>query len=161
MVHRLASWAALALVAVLAACSAPAAAAGGPLYSVAAYDPARDAAADLAATLERARAEDKRVILEVGGEWCVWCKLLDAYVHDTPGYSARLAREFIIMKVNYSDENENADFLSAYPPAEGYPFMIILSSDGQVVGKQNTGELEKGRGYDDQKMLAFIKQWRA
>src|SRR3990167_6900565 len=104
MVHRLASWAALALVAVLAACSAPAAAAGGPLYSVAAYDPARDAAADLAATLERARAEDKRVILEVGGEWCVWCKLLDAYVHDTPGYSARLAREFIIMKVNYSDE---------------------------------------------------------
>lgn len=39
------------------------------LYTVADYDPDRDASQDLAATIERAKAEGKRIILEIGGQW--------------------------------------------------------------------------------------------
>jgi hypothetical protein len=35
------------------------------------FDPKRDAAADLAYALELARAQGKRVLVDVGGEWCV------------------------------------------------------------------------------------------
>lgn len=160
MLHRMALCAALAFAFLASACTGQAApAVDGPLYSVAQYDPARDAAADLAVTLVRADAENKRVILEVGGEWCSWCKLLDNYIEATPAFREGLARDFIVMKVNYSDENENTAFLANYPPAEGYPFMIILAPDGSLVGKQNTGELEEGRGYSDEKMMAFLKTW--
>jgi thiol:disulfide interchange protein len=159
MVHRLALFVSLAAAVLVAACGAPGSAKVGPLYSVEAYDPGRDPSVDLAATLVRAGEENKRVILEIGGEWCVWCEYLDAYIKDTPTFRDRLNRDFIVMKVNFSKENENADFLANYPPAEGYPFLIILGSDGSLVGKQNTGELEAGRGYDDKKMMAFLKTW--
>ena len=39
------------------------------LYSVGEYDPERDANADLLATVEQAKAENKRIILEIGGHW--------------------------------------------------------------------------------------------
>jgi hypothetical protein len=38
-------------------------------YSVDAYDPARDASADLTATIARATEDGKRILLEVGGLW--------------------------------------------------------------------------------------------
>jgi len=38
-------------------------------YSVDVYDPARDASADLTATIARATKDGKRILLEVGGLW--------------------------------------------------------------------------------------------
>jgi hypothetical protein len=38
-------------------------------YSVDVYDPARDANADLAATIAGATKDSKRILLEVGGLW--------------------------------------------------------------------------------------------
>lgn len=38
-------------------------------YSVDAYDPSRDASADLTATIARATKDSKRILLEVGGLW--------------------------------------------------------------------------------------------
>lgn len=40
-----------------------------PVYTVSKYDPERKAAEDLAAAIKRAKAERKRIILEVGGTW--------------------------------------------------------------------------------------------
>ncbi len=40
-----------------------------PIYTVANYDPVRDAAADLTLTVARAEREGKRILLEVGGQW--------------------------------------------------------------------------------------------
>ena len=40
-----------------------------PIYTVAAYDPTRDASEDLKATVVRATSEGKRIILEIGGQW--------------------------------------------------------------------------------------------
>ena len=38
-------------------------------YTVAIYDPARDANEDLIATIDQAKSANKRIILEVGGNW--------------------------------------------------------------------------------------------
>ena len=40
-----------------------------PVYTVSEYDPMRDAARDLAATVKQAKVENKRIILEIGGQW--------------------------------------------------------------------------------------------
>lgn len=38
-------------------------------YSVDSYDASRDPAADLAATAKLAQADNKRILLEIGGDW--------------------------------------------------------------------------------------------
>ena len=43
------------------------------------FDPTRDAAKDIADALTEARTTGRNVILDVGGEWCIWCKRLDEF----------------------------------------------------------------------------------
>jgi thiol:disulfide interchange protein len=129
------------------------------LYTVHDYDAARDPAADLALTLERAMAEHKTVLLIVGGEWCIWCKIFTNYVASNEAVRGELLEDYLIQKVNFSRESPNEAFLSAYPEAKGYPYFIMLAPDGSLLTGQETGSLEDGRSYDQEKVLAFLKTW--
>ncbi len=42
---------------------------GTSIYTVSKYDPEHKAAQDLAATIKQAKAGNKRIILEIGGDW--------------------------------------------------------------------------------------------
>ena len=128
-------------------------------YVVSEYDEARDPAADLMMTIERAQKEGKRILLEVGGTWCGWCTLLDAYIHDNAKVSEKLASGFLITKINYSTANKNEAFLGQYPDIQGYPFIFVLEKDGTFLHAQNTGDLEEGRSYNEEALLAFLDEW--
>lgn len=39
------------------------------IYTVSTYDPERNAAQDLADTIQKAKSQGKRIILEIGGQW--------------------------------------------------------------------------------------------
>jgi thioredoxin-related protein len=131
----------------------------GSFYTVADYGLDRDPAEDLKSTVERAQAEGKRILIQVGGEWCGWCKLLDAFIHDHEAIFARLEAGFLIMKVNYSRENYNRDFLGDYPDIPGYPHLYVLEKDGTLLYSKNTVELEEGRSYNEQAILDFLDEW--
>ena len=64
------------------------------------------------------------------------------------------------MKVNYSDENANASFLTNYPEVPAYPHFFVLDSDGSFLHSQGTSELEEGRGYNEAVFLAFLEKWK-
>jgi thiol:disulfide interchange protein len=128
-------------------------------YTVAEYDHNRDPAADLKATVIRAQSEGKRILLEVGGTWCGWCKLLDAFIHEHPSISGKLETGFLIMKVNYGRENENEEFLGNYPAIPGYPHLYVLEKDGTLLYSKNTVELEEGRSYNEKAILDFLDDW--
>ena len=66
---------------------------------------------------------------------------------------------YVWMKVNYSEENENAEFLARFPEIKGYPHLFVLDAEGQLLHSQFTGDLEKGKGYDRAKFDAFLKAW--
>lgn len=135
-----------------------ASAASEHLYFVDVYDENRNPEADLAAALEQ--ADGRRILLEIGGNWCSWCMLLDNYMEKEIEVRNAFAESFIIVKINYSDENKNEAFLEKYPPVGGYPHFIVLDSDGSLLASQGTGELEQGKGYSKKKMLAFAEKWR-
>ena len=63
------------------------------------------------------------------------------------------------MKVNFSEENRNADFLSPYPTIPGYPHLFVLDSEGTFLHSQGAGELEQGRSYNQEAFLAFLERW--
>ncbi|WNH48463.1 thioredoxin family protein [Stenotrophomonas aracearum] len=127
------------------------------------FDPARDPVADLATAKVEAQRGGKRIVLDVGGEWCSWCHLLDAFVEGDAEIRSFRDANYVWMKVNYSEDNENAAFLSQYPQIKGYPHLFVLDAQGTLLHSQFTGELEadKGqpKGYNREKFLAFMKDW--
>jgi thiol:disulfide interchange protein len=123
------------------------------------FDPARDPFADLETAKVEAQRGGKRIILDVGGEWCSWCHLLDAFMEGDSQLRRFRDANYVWMKVNYSEDNENAAFLSRFPEITGYPHLFVLDAEGQLLHSQFTGELEKGKGYDRAKFDAFLKQW--
>ena len=123
------------------------------------FDPARDPARDVAAAGAIAKAQGKRVLLDVGGEWCVWCHIMDDFIAANPDVRAAVDANYVLVKVNWSRENKNEAFLSAYPRINGYPHLFVLDGDRKLVHSQETDVLEQGRGYDKTKFLAFLRKW--
>lgn len=125
----------------------------------ASFDPLRDPAGDLESAKVEAMRGGKRIMLDVGGEWCSWCHLLDKFIEGDAEIRSFRDANYVWMKVNYSEENENKPFLSAYPGIKGYPHLFVLDADGKLLHSQFTGELEKGKGYDRAKFFDFMKAW--
>lgn len=123
------------------------------------FNPLADPAKDLKAALAKAKKENKRVILDVGGEWCVWCHRLDAFLMEQPTVRALLEPSYVWMKVNFSQENKNEKFLAAYPKIQGYPHLFVLDAAGKLLHSQDTGLLEEGSGYSLEKVTTFLKAW--
>lgn len=124
------------------------------------FDPRRDAAADVAQAVERARAEGKRVIVDVGGEWCTWCHILERFIASNEEVRTLVAAEFVWVKVNHSAANRNEQLLSGWPKVTGYPHLFVLDGAGRLVRSQPTAAFEAGHGYDKAKLLAFLRESR-
>ena len=126
-----------------------------------AFDPARDPARDVAGAVALAKAEDKRVIVDVGGEWCSWCHTMDRFIAANDDLKSLIDARYVWVKVNYSSENKNEAFLSQWPKIEGYPHLFVLDADGKLLHSEDTSELEAGKSYDKAKFLAFAQKWSA
>lgn len=123
------------------------------------FDPARNAAADLAGAVAKAQKSGKRIILDVGGEWCGWCVWMDKFFFANPDLARVRDENFVWLKINFSQENENAVFLAAYPKIVGYPHLFVLDENGKFLHSQGTAELEKGKSYDLEVFMNFLKKW--
>lgn len=125
------------------------------------FDPLRDPEADLATARVEAQRGGKRILLDVGGEWCSWCHVLDRFVADHADIRRFRDAHYVWVKVNYSEDNENAAFLAKFPPITGYPHLFVLDAEGRLLHSQSTAGLEKGQGYDHDKFMAFLRDWSA
>lgn len=123
------------------------------------YDPKADPFADLQDAVRTATSDNKRILLIVGGDWCVWCHRMTEYIHDHRELAERLRHSYVVVHVNMSEENNNRRFLSQYPKAEGYPHFYVLESDGTFLHSQGAGPLLKGKSYDLKRFTDFLKQW--
>jgi thiol:disulfide interchange protein len=129
-------------------------------YTVGHYDEARDPALDLADSIKRATAEDKRILLQVGGEWCGWCTLISQYMHSNQVVNELLTKHFLVMKVTYPGEHAES-FLKQFPKCDAYPHFFVLEKDGKLLHSQGTGELEEGKGYNESVFAGFLNSWVA
>ncbi len=123
------------------------------------YDEKADAKALIAAAVNRARIEHKRVLIEWGGNWCGWCyKLHDVFKQDE-AVSPIVQEEFELVLI---DSNSNAELMKTYG-GQGrhfsYPHLTILDDAGEVLTNQNTEPLEDGPKHDPVKVADFLKKW--
>jgi thiol:disulfide interchange protein len=129
-----------------------------PAYSLG-YDPERNPFDDSRAALALAKSTDRLVMIEVGGDWCRWCLVLDNFMQKNTVVRKRLHENFVLLKVNVSDANENAEFFAGMPRTNGYPHVFISRSDGGLIGSTDITRLVVKGNYDEQRFLAFLQHW--
>jgi thiol:disulfide interchange protein len=123
------------------------------------YDPKRSADQDIRDAVEEATRSHRRILLEVGGEWCIWCHRLDEFFAAHPDLTKLRDNNFVTVKINFSEENANKEVLSRYDPIPGYPHIFVLGSDGKYLHSQNTSPLESGKSYSLERLVSFLSYW--
>ena len=84
---------------------------------------------------EKARQQNKPVLLDVGAVWCHWCHVMDRESYDDPEVAGIINENFIAIKV---DRDERPDVDSRYQAAVqaisgqgGWPLTAFLTPDGK------------------------------
>ena len=85
--------------------------------------------------LERARSEDKPILLSVGYSACHWCHVMERESFENPAIAAQMNQLFVSVKV---DREERPDIDSIYMTAVqamtghgGWPMTVFLTPDGK------------------------------
>lgn len=125
------------------------------------YHPEANAAADLQAAIKKAKAENKHVLLQIGGNWCSWCLKFHNLTTTDAQLDSALRANYVVLKINYSKENQNLPVLQQleYPQRFGFPVFVVLNGDGKRLHTQNSAYLEEDKGYSKKKILEFLDQW--
>jgi thiol:disulfide interchange protein len=132
------------------------------------YDQTADAKAQIAMALARAKAENRRVLIQWGAEWCSWCHLLHGTFQSDPAVRKKLKYEYDLVLVDIGKWDKNMDLAAAYGAdlkANGVPFLTVLDADGKSIANQETGSLEAAGAdkpsHDPAKVLAFLTERQA
>jgi thioredoxin-related protein len=123
------------------------------------FDPNRDAAGDIQAAIAEAQRTGKRILVDIGGDWCQYCHQMDQLFQEHPELLELRDNSFITVAVYYGTDKKNEQVLSHYPKLEGIPHFYVLDGRGSVLHSQHLLELRKGGKYDPDKMKEFLTKW--
>jgi thioredoxin-related protein len=125
------------------------------------YDHDANVSAEISKAIVRAKAENKHIFLQIGGNWCPWCLKYHKFCKEDKSIDSLMTKSFISIKVNYSKENRNYETLKKleYPQRFGFPVFVILDKSGTRIHTQNSAYLEEGDGYSKKKVIEFLNNW--
>ena len=118
--------------------------------------------------LNKAKQMDEFVVCQVGGNWCPWCLRFADFITNDSTISKVIEDNFIYIHVNYNPR-QTGDEIKAQqaammkrlgnPGRFGYPVFVILDGEGKVIHIQDSSFLEEGKGYNQEKVLRFFRNW--
>lgn len=127
------------------------------------YHEMEDADAKVKELLVQAKAENKNIMIQVGGNWCIWCLRLNDFIQKSDELKGIVATNYLYYHLNYSPKNKNEAFFTKYKnPGEihGYPVFMVLDAQGKQIHIQESGSLEEGKSYSTEKIKAFLEAWK-
>lgn len=127
------------------------------------YNPEANAREDIANAVKQAKAENKNVLLQIGGNWCPWCVKLHGLEAADHQIDSLLNADYVRVLVNIPREKEKRDYdLMAEldnPQRFGFPVLVVLNREGQRIHTQDSWYLEKDKDYDREKLVHFFMMW--
>jgi thioredoxin-related protein len=125
------------------------------------YNPQADAQQDIKNAVSKANKEGKHVLLQLGGNWCVWCIRFNNLTTTDTTLNRLLKQNYEVVHVNYSPENKNEATLAqlGYPQRFGFPVFVVLDGKGNRIHTQNSAYLEEGKGHSPKLVAEFLQQW--
>jgi thiol-disulfide isomerase/thioredoxin len=134
------------------------------------YDENADGKALVAAACAKAAKENKRVLVQWGGNWCGWCHLLHNFFKKEPEVAKLLRDEYelvLVDVVQFKKDESHWKRLGVDLKGQGFPYLTVVDADGKLVANQPTEPLEtpkekaKTNGYEKPKVVEFLKKYAA
>lgn len=137
--------------------------------SVKIYDESIDPEQQIKEAIAKGSSEGKFVVAQLGGNWCKWCIRFAKFVQNDPEIKKLVDENFEFIHVNYNPRNPetmadktaiNAALKKLGNPIRfGFPVLVVLDKEGNVIHTQDSGLLESGEGYDKEKVKRFFETW--
>ena len=124
------------------------------------YDESADGEKQITQALASAQKSHKRVLVQLGANWCEGCHKLHSLLKNDPAISQEVKNGFIWILIDL-DQAHNAEVDEQYgnPSHQGYPALLILEADGKQVLKTDTADLVDAGEFNPEKTIAFLRQW--
>jgi thiol:disulfide interchange protein len=98
---------------------------------------------DAEAALERAQSSGRHVFLFfTGSDWCGWCIRLQKEILTTPEFASFAQDNLVLVELDFPQRKQQSEALKAQNAKlakkygiRGYPTVIVLNSEGKVVGQ--------------------------
>jgi len=125
------------------------------------YNPEANAKKEIEAAAKEAKDAGKHIMVQIGGNWCVWCARFNDFVTKDGSLDSMIQKNYVVYHLNYSKENFNTKLFAKlkFPQRFGFPVFMVLDGKGELLHTQNSAYLEEGKGYSKEKVMEFLGHW--
>jgi thiol-disulfide isomerase/thioredoxin len=132
-----------------------------PVVTTAPYDESANADAVVAAAFARARKSHKRVLLDLGGNWCPDCLVL-ANVMRLPVMQRFMAAHYEFASVDVGRFDRNLQIPARFgftARLTGVPTVLVATPDGKLVNDGHVFALSDARHMTPQSLAEYLAEW--
>ncbi len=125
------------------------------------YDESANADAAVDAAFARAKLTHKRVMLDLGGNWCGDCRVL-AGIMELPAMRRYLAAHYEVVSVDVGHFKKNLQVPARFGFTQrlvGVPTVLVANADGSLVNKNDVFALADARHMTPQSIADWLAQW--
>ena len=132
-----------------------------PVLTMQPYDEAANADAQVAAAFVRAQKSQKRVLIDLGGNWCGDCIILANFVR-LPEMRRFMAAHYEEVSVDVGRFNRNLQIPARFgvtKKLEGVPALLIVTPDGKLVNGANIFATADARHMTPQALADYLARY--
>lgn len=125
------------------------------------YDTAANAQADVAKARALAKRQHKRLLIDLGGNWCLDCRVL-AGIMELPELKPFIARHFVVVKVDIGRYDKNSGIAAHYGIGAPHGAPAILAVDAEhdrLLNRDRLLALADARHMTPQALADWLAQW--
>lgn len=126
------------------------------------YNEGADAKAAVAKARARAKAEHKLLLIDLGGNWCLDCRILAGTV-ELPEVNAFVRRHYELVTVDIGRFDKNLDVPAYYGITQrlaGVPALLVVDPrTDRLLDAGRVSALEDARSMTPQALADWLAQW--
>jgi len=126
------------------------------------YNLQADARADVDAALARAKSSGKRVLIDLGGNWCGDCRVF-AGIMEVPEVKRFVDAHYEVVQVNVGRYDTNLDIPARFglEKPRAAPTTLIVSPEGKLLNGDDLVALKDARSMTPQAVVDWLAHWAA
>lgn len=125
------------------------------------FDETANADAAVDAAVARAKANHRRVLIDLGSNWCADCRILSGLM-ELPEMRTFLAAHYEVVDVDVGRFNRNLQIPARYgitKRLEGVPAILVVTADGRLLNAGHVSAIEDARHMTPQALADWLAQW--
>lgn len=132
-----------------------------PVVLMQPYDEKANADAAVAAAFARAKKSHKRVLIDLGGNWCVDCIVLANFV-ELPQVKRFVAAHYEWVAVDVGRFNKNLQIPARFGLTKrlvGVPTILIVTPDGKQINQNDVFAVSDARSMTPQALADYLAKY--